>query len=110
MEVRTVRWDDVWRELVAEDPELGRAYRNEFPYGPVADAIVGLRARMHLTQAQLAERMQTSQSAIARAESGKHPVNTEFLRRMAAALGVDWRVYFGDKDDAKRPEAAAISP
>ena len=51
--------------------------RREFPYREVADAIVELRAHHHLTQTQLAELAGTTQSVIARAESGKHPVEVK---------------------------------
>ncbi|KYH44096.1 UDP-N-acetylglucosamine 1-carboxyvinyltransferase [Branchiibius sp. NY16-3462-2] len=48
-------------------------------------------ARMHkkLTQAELAEALQTSQSAIARIEQGKQNVSLEMLTRISEALDTD---------------------
>lgn len=105
-----MRWEDVRKELFGSEEEYQRAMRAEFPYQPVADAIVGLRVRLQLTQTQLAEKIGTPQSVIARAESGKHPVEVSLLRRMAEACGVDWHVYFGVSDiPDEHHEAAARS-
>lgn len=105
-----MRWEDVRKGLFDSEEAYLRAMREEFPYRPVADAIVGLRARLHLTQTQLAEKIGASQSVIARAESGKHPVEVSLLRRIADACGVDWHVYFEANEIADgHHEAAAQS-
>lgn len=105
-----MRWDEMRKDLFGSEEEYLRVMREEFPYRPVADAIVGLRARLRLTQAQLAEKIGTSQSVIARAESGKHPVEVSLLRRMAEACEVEWHVYFGDLDiTGEHHEAATRS-
>lgn len=49
----------------------------------LALAIIDARARVGLTQAQLAERMKTTQSIIARLESGKGRPSTTTLRNLA---------------------------
>lgn len=104
-----MRWQDLRHEWL-QDPEFVAALRKEFPYAQIADAIVGVRARFHLTQSQLAERIGTSQSAVARAESGKHPVEVSLLHRIAEAFNLDWHVYFDDPNTSgHRPEAAARS-
>lgn len=103
-----MRWEDLRKDLFDSEAEYQRSIRQELPYRPVADAIVGLRAQLGLTQAQLAQKIGTTQSVIARAESGKHPVEVSLLRRLADACGVEWRVRFyaiGDEHD----EAAAQS-
>jgi len=46
------------------------------------------RADLGLTQAQLAERMRTSHSAISRIESGQHRTSVATLERLARALDV----------------------
>lgn len=53
----------------------------------IADLAILHRARLGLTQRELARRMGTSDTAIARLESGFHMPSTETLRRLAAALG-----------------------
>ena len=106
-----------WQELRGEwdaDCEHAEAMRREFPYREVADAITGLRARFRLTQTQLAERVGTQQSVIARLESGKHPVEVKMLYRIADALGVSWHptFVFPDvvTDAASEEEATTEAP
>jgi transcriptional regulator with XRE-family HTH domain len=48
---------------------------------------VSARVRAELTQAQVAERMGTSQAAVARIESGDFDVRTTTLDRYALAVG-----------------------
>lgn len=77
-----------WRK----DPEYVREYdalEDEFA---LASAIIGARARAGLTQAELAERMGTSQSAIARLESGKSRPSVATLEKLAQATGSRLRV------------------
>lgn len=66
-----------------------------------------------LSQTEVAARMGTSQSAVARLESGAADVRASTLERYAAALGshISWRLRVGEADrvDQARP-APAISP
>jgi len=70
--------------------ESGR-YRREAerlaPYEGFARAIIRLRIDHHLTQADLAKRVRTTGSAIARLESGRHRPNVDTLQRIARAYG-----------------------
>ena len=86
-----------WRELVArwdEDPAFDDEYRRTYPYHDVADAVVELRAKAGLTQSALAEAVGTTQSVIARLESGKQAVRIDLLTRIADALEMTWRPVF----------------
>jgi transcriptional regulator with XRE-family HTH domain len=58
------------------------------------DRLVAARREAGLTQTELAARMGTSQSAVARLESGDLDARLSTLERYAAALGrtVDWQV------------------
>jgi len=58
------------------------------PYEDVARLVTKHRMELGLTQAELAERMGTSHSAISRIESGQHPTSVTTLQRLAAALDV----------------------
>lgn len=58
----------------------------------LAAQIIAARGRAGLTQAELAERMQTSQSAIARLESGKSRPSVATLEKLALATGSKLRV------------------
>jgi ribosome-binding protein aMBF1 (putative translation factor) len=53
----------------------------------IADLVILHRTRRGITQRELARRMGTSETAVARLESGLHLPSTETLRRLAAALG-----------------------
>jgi transcriptional regulator with XRE-family HTH domain len=75
--------EDVLREQL-QDPEFRRAYEELEPAYQIARA----RIARGLTQTQLAERAGTSQSSIARLESGKGAPSLSYLTRVAHALGL----------------------
>jgi predicted transcriptional regulator len=58
------------------------------------DELVRARQESELSQTELAARMGTSQSAVARLESGSLDARLSTLERYAAALGhtVDWQI------------------
>ena len=60
----------------------------------LVDELVGRRRARGLSQTEVAARMGTSQSAVARLESGDLDARLSTLERYAAALGrtVDWQV------------------
>ena len=58
----------------------------------IARALIKARAKADLTQAELANRMKTSQSAIARLEGGKSNPSVEMLKRYAEATGTHLRI------------------
>ena len=69
------------------DPEVKRefdALEQEFA---IASELIRARTRAGLSQADLAQRMGTSQSAIARLESGRTLPSTKTLIRFAEATG-----------------------
>jgi ribosome-binding protein aMBF1 (putative translation factor) len=71
----------------SKDPEYQKAYEGLEEEFAVAQAIIEARRRVGLTQAQLAERMKTPQSIIARLESGEARPSTTTLRNLARATG-----------------------
>jgi transcriptional regulator with XRE-family HTH domain len=60
----------------------------------LASALVARRVDLGLSQTEVAARMGTSQSAVARLESGQSDVRLSTLERYAAALGqqLDWQL------------------
>jgi transcriptional regulator with XRE-family HTH domain len=60
----------------------------------LAGELVSLRRAAGLSQTEVAARMGTSQSAVARLESGEADLRLSSLERYAAALGrtIDWRL------------------
>ena len=74
--------------------EYRRAYEALGPEFELARAVIQARVRAGLTREQLAERMDTSQSVIARLESGRVRPSTQTLERLAAATGTRLRISF----------------
>ncbi|HUR47964.1 MAG TPA: helix-turn-helix transcriptional regulator [Acidimicrobiales bacterium] len=60
----------------------------------LAEDLVERRTRLGLSQTEVAARMRTSQSAVARFESGEADVRLSTLERYAAAIGctLDWKL------------------
>ena len=63
----------------------------------IAD-LVEARQRLGLSQTEVAARMGTSQSAVARLESGDGDVRLSSLQRYADALGRDLRIRLARRD------------
>ena len=75
------------RDEKLQDPEVRRAYEQTQHQFSLAVEVLQLRKELDLTQDELAQRMGTSQPAIARIESGTyHNVSMAFIRRLADAL------------------------
>jgi ribosome-binding protein aMBF1 (putative translation factor) len=64
------------------------------PYEEIARLVIKHRMALGLSQAQLAERMGTSHSAISRIESGQHRTSVATLQRLAEALELRFVVGF----------------
>ncbi|MHB1445439.1 MAG: helix-turn-helix domain-containing protein [Acidimicrobiales bacterium] len=60
----------------------------------LTEALVARRVDLGLSQTEVAARMGTSQSAVARLETGQGDVRMSTLERYAAAVGqiIDWRL------------------
>jgi len=70
-----------------KDPEFKKEYEALAPEFEIARALIGARAKAGLTQAEVAERMGTTQSVIARMEGGKTMPSIKTLFRYAKATG-----------------------
>ena len=68
------------------NPEVRKAYDAMAPEFEIAREMIAARARAGLTQAQVAARMRTTQSVVARLEGGKLP-SMRTLARYAKATG-----------------------
>jgi len=76
------------------EPGYREEYERLAPEFGLARALVEARAASGLTQAELAERMGTTQSVIARPESGRVQPTTATLRRLARATGTRLKIAF----------------
>lgn len=72
-------------EFLALAPEEARYVELRLRLG---DAVRHLRKKQHLSQVQLAERMHSSQSRIAKAEAADRSVSIDLLIRSLLALGI----------------------
>ncbi len=83
--------DAAFREQLLSDPAVKAAYDASVTEYAILDEILSARREAGLTQAQVAERMGTKASAVARLESalvsGKHSPSIDTLRKYAAAVG-----------------------
>jgi ribosome-binding protein aMBF1 (putative translation factor) len=76
------------------DPEYRREYDAlDEEYGLAAE-VAKARLRSGLSQTELAQRMKTTQSAIARIESGRGKPSTRTLHRFAEATGHRLKISF----------------
>lgn len=60
----------------------------------LATALISARATAHLTQEEVAQRMNTTQATIARLESGRGKPSTRTLERYAEATGTRLKISF----------------
>jgi DNA-binding XRE family transcriptional regulator len=72
--------------------EYDRAYAAATLAGQLAELACALRTRAGLTQTELARRMGTTQSSIARVESGGSLPTLDMLARLAHATGSPLRI------------------
>ena len=84
-----------FKQLKAElmqSPEFRAEYERLRPEFELAETIIAARTAQGLTQAELAARTNTSQSYIARLESGRVLSSMRTWQRLAAATGTRPRV------------------
>jgi ribosome-binding protein aMBF1 (putative translation factor) len=74
------------RDVILSDPEANAEYERLGPIFAVVGEMVDARQSAGLTQAELACRMGTSQSVIARLESARHMPTFDLISRYARAL------------------------
>jgi predicted transcriptional regulator len=88
------KFDDMLKEQLKK-PEFRAEYEALKEEFEVAKEVIRLRITAGMTQKELAERVHTSQPAIARLESGSYRnLSLSFLRRVGRALGAKPRVKF----------------
>ena len=75
------------KERLLADPEVRAEYERLGPVYELVGAMVEARHEAGLTQKELAERMGTTQSVIARLENAHHMPSLDLVTRYAAALG-----------------------
>lgn len=75
------------RSKLLTDPEVKAEYDRLGPIYAVVGEMIEARQEAGLTQAEVAQRMGTTQSVVARLESARHMPTFDMVARYAAALG-----------------------
>jgi transcriptional regulator with XRE-family HTH domain len=86
-----------------KDPEYRREYEALEEEFSLVGALIEARTRAGLTQEQVARRMKTTQTVVARLESGGSKPSTRTLARFAEATGSRLRITFEPEPRASRP-------
>jgi DNA-binding XRE family transcriptional regulator len=81
-----------WKREKLKDPKFKAAYDTLEEEFALANELIGARARAKLSQEEVARRMGTSQSAVARMESGRTLPSTSSLVKYAKATGHKVRI------------------
>lgn len=81
-------WQDLRHTRAAQDPDFHVHAAQARLRFDLAQLVHDLRTGADLTQAELARRMGTTQSAIARLEGGGTNPTAELLQRLGTAVGV----------------------
>ncbi len=89
---KTIDARDLHKQHMANDAAYRDAYEALEDEFALVNSMIQARARAHLTQAEVAERMGTTESAVSRLESGRGKPNTNTLRRYADAVGHTLRI------------------
>ncbi|MYD44926.1 MAG: helix-turn-helix transcriptional regulator [Gammaproteobacteria bacterium] len=89
-----------------KDPQFRKEYEDVDAQFSLVESIIGARLSANLTQTEVAERMGTTQSAIARLEGGWVSPSFATLRRFAEATGTRVRVDFLPQEQLVNDEVA----
>lgn len=92
--MKTIRAEDIHAREMAEDPEYRAAYDALEEEFALITEMIKARARSHLSQAEIASRMGTTESAVSRLESGRVKPSTRTLEKYARATGHKLRISF----------------
>jgi transcriptional regulator with XRE-family HTH domain len=81
-------------DKLLDNPAVKREYDRLEPEFALVREMIAARKRARLTQDQVAERMGTTKSAVARLESAAHKPSLRSVERYAAAIGhkLEWRL------------------
>ena len=109
MKAKTVSADALFAEW-RKDPAYVAAYdalEDEFD---LVHVLIEARTRANMTQEQVAAKMGTTQTVVARLEGGRSMPSTRTLQRYAAATGSKLRISLIDPaNDARRAQSRETS-
>lgn len=85
------RFDDLKKELLAR-PDVRAAYDALAEEFSIAEALIRARTEADMTQAEVAAKMRTSQSYVAKLEGGRVSPSMKALQRYAEATGARLKI------------------
>ncbi|EHQ89527.1 helix-turn-helix transcriptional regulator [Desulfosporosinus youngiae] len=85
--------DEVKKQLL-QNPEVQGEYDDLKVLYDIKREIIRLRLEQGLSQKELADKINTKQSAISRLESGEYNPSIELLAKIANALGKELQISF----------------
>ena len=96
-------------EMEATDPAFRAARENLRPVYEFRKALIGARLAAGLTQRELAAKLGTTQSAVARLESGERLPTVDTLYHLAVALSVDVAITAREPLTIRRQERPPVA-
>jgi ribosome-binding protein aMBF1 (putative translation factor) len=90
--MKTLKAKDIHAQEMAEDAAYREAYDALAGEFALVDALLQARRRAELSQAEVADRMGTTESVVSRLESGRVKPSTRTLERYAEATGHRLRI------------------
>ncbi len=105
--VKRTTWSEINNKRTPSETARA-AYADEARIAAFRELVYRLRFEAGLTQAELAERMGTTQSAIARMEGGGTRPNLETLEKLATAVGAELVVGVGEHLSENRSIAKLV--
>ena len=90
---KALDFDDVLKEDL-KDPEFKKWFDYYGKQLEVSLAILRLRKKNNMTQAQMAQKLGTSQSNVARLEKGQQNFTVEFLDKIAGVFNKELKIDF----------------
>ena len=85
------KWEDLEKELLA-DPATKKEFDKLTPRYAVISDLISARIKHNMTQADVAKKIGTKQSSIARLESGTINPSLDFLQKVASVLDLSVRL------------------
>ena len=86
------KWKDLEKELLS-DPETKREFDKLTPRYVVISKLISARLKKGMTQKDVADKIGTKQSAIARFEAGNINPTIGFLEKVASVLGTKLTIH-----------------
>ena len=80
------KWEDLEKELLS-DPETRKEFDKLAPRYAVISEFIKVRLKKGMTQKDVADKIGTKQSAVARLEAGNINPTIGFLEKVASVLG-----------------------